>query len=117
MKKMILASMSILATSLVVPASASAGSDDVVVEAPWVRASIGMSRPGAADMTVRNTGEMVTLSGLVTPMAMMPEIHLGENGFVTTGKDLSGGAPVQAYDVFLFRADGSTEIFANYLGN
>lgn len=53
-----------------------AGSEDVVVEAPWARASIGVNRPGAAYMTVRNTGdEAVTLTGLATPLAMMPAIH------------------------------------------
>ena len=53
-----------------------AGSEDVVVEGAWSRASIGMNRPGAAYMTIRNTGDTpVTLIGLVTPLAMMPEIH------------------------------------------
>lgn len=53
-----------------------AGSNDVVVEGAWSRASIGVNRPGAAYMTVRNTGdEAVTLTGLVTPLAMMPKIH------------------------------------------
>jgi len=53
-----------------------AGPEDVVVENAWSRASIGMNRPGAAYMTIRNTGdEPVTLIGLTTPLAMMPEIH------------------------------------------
>ena len=53
-----------------------AGSEDVVVEGAWSRASIGMNRPGAAYMTIRNTGDTpLTLIGLVTPLAMMPEIH------------------------------------------
>ena len=53
-----------------------AGSEDVVVENAWSRASIGVNRPGAAYLTVRNTGEdAVTLTGLATPLAMMPEIH------------------------------------------
>jgi len=53
-----------------------AGSEDVVVEAGWSRASIGINRPGAAYMTLRNTGtEPVTLTGLETPLAMMPDIH------------------------------------------
>ena len=53
-----------------------AGSEDVVVESAWSRASIGMNRPGAAYMTIRNTGDTpLTLIGLVTPLAMMPEIH------------------------------------------
>lgn len=54
----------------------SAGSQDVIVENAWSRASIGVKRPGAAYMTVRNAGEdAVTLTGLTTPLAMMPEIH------------------------------------------
>lgn len=55
---------------------ASAGSEDVVVEDAWARASIGVKRPGAAYMTIRNSGDkVVTLSGISTPLAMMPEIH------------------------------------------
>lgn len=53
-----------------------AGSEDVIVENAWSRASIGTSRPGAAYMTVRNTGnDPVTLVGLETPIALMPDIH------------------------------------------
>jgi copper(I)-binding protein len=49
----------------------------MVVEDAWARASIGMNRPGAAYMTVRNMGEnTVILTGLRTDLAMMPEIHL-----------------------------------------
>ena len=57
-------------------APAISGSEDVNVENAWSRASIGASRPGAAYMIVRNMGEdAVTLTGLTTPLAMMPEIH------------------------------------------
>lgn len=63
-----------MAGSAGVPALA--GSEDVVVEDAWARASIGTSRPGAGYMTVRNTGdESVVLTGLATDLAMMPEIH------------------------------------------
>lgn len=67
-----------MALSLVIglPATAFAGSEDVVVENAWSRASIGMSRPGAAYMEIRNAGdEPLTLIGLRTDVAMMPEIH------------------------------------------
>ncbi|MBE1295051.1 MAG: copper chaperone PCu(A)C [Rhodobacteraceae bacterium] len=58
------------------PTPAIAGSDDVVVEDAWARASIGVNRPGAAYMTIRNTGdEAVTLTGIRTDLAMMPDIH------------------------------------------
>ena len=64
----------VMAISFAVPVLA--GSEDVVVEDAWSRASIGMSRPGAAYMTIRNTGdEAITLTGLRTDLAMMPEIH------------------------------------------
>ena len=57
-------------------APALAGSEDVVVEGAWSRASIGTNRPGAAYMTIRNTGdEAVTLTKIHTDIAMMPEIH------------------------------------------
>ena len=60
----------------ILPTVSLAGSEDVVVEDAWARASIGTSRPGAAYMTLRNTGnDPVTLVGLATPLAMMPDIH------------------------------------------
>lgn len=53
-----------------------AGSEDVLVEDAWSRASIGVNRPGAAYMTVRNNGNVaVTLTGIRTDLAMMPQIH------------------------------------------
>lgn len=62
------------ASSAAMPAIA--GSEDIVVEDAWARASIGVNRPGAAYMTIRNTGdEAVTLTGLRTDLAMMPDIH------------------------------------------
>ena len=49
----------------------------VIVEDAWSRASIGMNRPGAAYMTIRNLGaETETLVGIRTDLAMTPEIHL-----------------------------------------
>ncbi|MCZ4353682.1 copper chaperone PCu(A)C [Roseovarius aestuarii] len=65
-----------LALFIGLPAASVAGSEDIVVENAWARASIGTNRPGAAYMTLRNTGtDPVTLVGLETPLAMMPEIH------------------------------------------
>ena len=56
--------------------SAFAGSEDVAVDSAWARASIGVNRPGAAYMTIHNTGdEAVTLTGIRTDLAMMPDIH------------------------------------------
>ena len=53
-----------------------AGSEDVVIEGAWSRASIGTSRPGVAYMTRRNTGDApVAVTGLRTDHAMMPMIH------------------------------------------
>lgn len=58
------------------PDGALAGSQDVVVEHAWARASFGTDRPGAAYLDVTNAGaEPVTLVGLETDLAMMPEIH------------------------------------------
>ena len=58
------------------PTTSFAGSEDIVVEDAWARASIGINRPGAAYMTLRNTGtDPVTLVELETPIAMMPDIH------------------------------------------
>lgn len=53
-----------------------AGSEDVVIADAWARATIGMSRPGAVYLTLRNTGEeAVTVTGLATPLAITSEIH------------------------------------------
>jgi copper(I)-binding protein len=54
-----------------------AGSAIIVVEDAWSRASIGTSRPGAAYLTIRNTGdESAILTAIQTDLAMMPEVHL-----------------------------------------
>ncbi|MGK7296869.1 MAG: copper chaperone PCu(A)C [Candidatus Wenzhouxiangella sp. M2_3B_020] len=75
MKQMLFSVVAGLTLSLAMSA-AHAGSDAVVVEDAWARASIGTSRPGAAYMEIRNTGdETVTVTGLVTDLAKMPEIH------------------------------------------
>jgi len=53
-----------------------AGSEDVVIEGAWSRASIGTSRPGVAYMTLRNiAAEPVVVTGLRTDLAAMPMIH------------------------------------------
>ena len=68
--------VAVLLTAANLSAPALAGIEDVVIEDAWSRASIGVKRPGVAYVTVRNTGdEVVTLIGLATPLAMMPEIH------------------------------------------
>ena len=65
-----------LLTFVGAPTSTLAGSEDLVVEGAWARASIGTSRPGAAYMTIRNAGDTpVTIVGLATPIALMSEIH------------------------------------------
>lgn len=69
-----LAALALFAAPL---APAFAGSEDVVVEGAWSRASISVNRPGAAYLTIRNGGDApVTLNGVRTDLAMMPEIHL-----------------------------------------
>ena len=76
MKSPIVAAVIALSLSLGPPSSTFAGSEDIVVENAWARASIGVNRPGAAYMTLRNSGtDPVTLLGLETPLAMMPGIH------------------------------------------
>lgn len=53
-----------------------AGSDDIVVENAWSRASIGTARPGVAYMTIRNHGDdVLTLSSVKTDLAAISEIH------------------------------------------
>ena len=64
-----------LAFSILVglPTASLAGSEDIVIEDAWARASIGTNRPGVAYMTLRNTGtDPVTLVGLETPLGWVP---------------------------------------------
>lgn len=76
MKHLTIPLMATLTALALQSGTALAGPEDVVVEDAWARASIGVNRPGVAYMTIRNTGdEAVTLTGLSTPLAMMPEIH------------------------------------------
>lgn len=75
--KSTIAAISIVLSLLVGLSTASiAGTEDIVVEGAWARATISTSRPGAAYMTLHNNGsDHVTLQGLETPLAMMAEIH------------------------------------------
>lgn len=73
-----------------------AGSEDVVIKAAWSRASIGTIRPGAAYMTIRNTGdEPVTLTGIRTDLAMMPAIHRSS----TNDQGVSSMAPAGEIEI------------------
>ncbi|WP_299821587.1 copper chaperone PCu(A)C [uncultured Jannaschia sp.] len=76
MKHVARSTLAALLLTPVLATGALAGSEDVVVENAWSRASIGTSRPCAAFMEVRNAGdEAVTLTGLRSDLAMMSEIH------------------------------------------
>ncbi len=66
----------VLAGLMAFPMAAGAGSDGIVVDAPWSRASIGTSRPGVAYMALTNTGDSAaTLTGLKAEISGMPELH------------------------------------------
>lgn len=46
------------------------------IDTPWARASVGTARPGAAYVTIRNTGdEPDRLVGIETRVAARPEVH------------------------------------------
>lgn len=46
------------------------------IDTPWARASIGTARPGAAYVTIRNTGtQPERLVGIETPIAARPQVH------------------------------------------
>lgn len=71
--------LAILAASASLSMAASAGANDIIVERPWARASIGTNRPSAAYLTLRNAGkEPVTLTAIETPVAMVSEVHRTE---------------------------------------
>ncbi|MAB06736.1 MAG: copper chaperone PCu(A)C [Rhodobacteraceae bacterium] len=57
-------------------APSQADSQEILVDDVWARASIGMSRPGAVYLTIRNTGgKVVTLVGIETQIADRAEVH------------------------------------------
>ena len=65
----------ILSPSLTL-ADGTGAAESIIVEAPWARASIGTSRPGAAYMIIRNEGGApVTLIELQTHISAMTQIH------------------------------------------
>ena len=67
-----------LAASLALAAEAGevVRAGDLEIDTPWARASVGTSRPSAAYLTVRNTGDAPDrLIGARTPAAGMAEIH------------------------------------------
>lgn len=76
MKQWLVAALLALIVSIGGSGAVFAGSDVVVVEAAWARASIGTSRPGVAYLTMSNTGdEEATLIGIETPISARPEVH------------------------------------------
>lgn len=49
---------------------------DLIIETPWARASIGMSRPAAAYITIRNEGKTTDiLTGIETTVSAKSEVH------------------------------------------
>lgn len=68
--------VSLLLLAALASAPAHAGSDEVVVDEAWSRASIGTNRPGVVYMTIRNEGnESRKLSAVTTDLAARAEIH------------------------------------------
>ena len=70
MKHRLPAMLMCLTMPLGLATTAWAGSEEVLVEDAWARASIGTGRPAAAYMKIRNAGNVpVTLTGLETAVA------------------------------------------------
>jgi copper(I)-binding protein len=68
---------SLIAISVILLSLVGSALAEVVVEDAWSRASIGITRPGAAYMKINNAGsETKVLIGLRTGLAMKPEVHL-----------------------------------------
>lgn len=96
MKMAVLGATAALLFTIGANAPSLAGSEDVVVDGAWSRASIGTSRPGAAYMTIRNSGdEAVTLTGLKTDLAMRPEVHRT----ITNDQGVSSMAPAGEIEI------------------
>ncbi len=55
-------------------------SQQLIIEKPWARASIGTKRPGSVFMTIRNTGTADdVLVAIDTPQANRAEVHRTSN--------------------------------------
>ena len=73
-----LSAISIFVSFLILPVFATQASD-LVVEEPWARASIGVSRPAAVYLSIRNEGVVSdVLTEIKTPAANLAEIHKSE---------------------------------------
>lgn len=96
MRMVLSQSLAALAVVIGFTAASVAGSDKVVIEDAWSRASIGTNRPGVAYMKIRNTGDLaVTLRSISTDIALKPEIHLTS----TTNQGVSSMAPVGEIEI------------------
>ncbi len=96
MRMVLSQTLAALAVVIGFTAASVAGSDKVVIEDAWSRASIGTGRPGVAYMKIRNTGDLaVTLRSIGTDIALKPEIHLTS----TTNQGVSSMAPVGEIEI------------------
>ncbi|MEP0337145.1 MAG: copper chaperone PCu(A)C [Alphaproteobacteria bacterium] len=78
-------------TLLVQARGASAGDTSIVIEKPWARASILQSRPGAAYLTIRNTGRkpdrLLKVTSPAAGMVMIHESKISEGVAQMQGRD------------------------------
>jgi periplasmic copper chaperone A len=80
---------------------------NLVIEAPWARASIGVRRPGAAFVTIRNRGSLPdTLTAIETIQAERAEVHRTRvsNGIATMSP--AGRVEIPAGDQVIFAPGG-----------
>ncbi|MAO57563.1 MAG: hypothetical protein CMM61_17980 [Rhodospirillaceae bacterium] len=99
--KLILAIVTVFFCTVAAAGGASADAPSIAVEKPWARASILKSRPGAAYLTIRNTGdEPDRLLKVTSPAAGTVMIHESKlaNGVAQMlahgGLDIAPGAEV-----------------------
>ena len=100
MRTLVAALIMIAAVALGTIAAAN-GKLGIVVETPWARASILQSRPGAAYLTIRNTGDAPDrLLSVSSPLAEHAAVHAMErtNGslrmYALPGLDIAPGETV-----------------------
>lgn len=76
-------------------ATPSIAADTLRIEKPWARASLALSRPAAAYLTIVNDGQQaVSLIGGESPLAERVEIHR-----ITREGDIMNMSPVQALEI------------------
>ncbi|MEG9862643.1 MAG: copper chaperone PCu(A)C [Parvularculales bacterium] len=108
MLKLLFSLFAILTVAVSLPSFAgSTRVGDMVIEQPWARASIGISRPSAAFLTIKNTGRTSdVLTDIRTPVAGLAELHKTEIKDGVAGMGPAGRVEIPAEGAVILAPGG-----------